>query len=277
MGVRPSGHERFDAEARGKSSCLATVSSAALRYFHFCVKSGGGPHGGLYSRRQPRTSYMSNVVTLHPRRLPDAVGTVTVDDLVRVVLHAEQQRANLARASHPRLFPGAVAYAERVAGLREQLGPLGWTSFNRQFLEGVLSPDKDVAIVPVTMLCEVDRMVVRTWPKGPRMREVIELNYWHKYGVLPTAKQLLLLGEEGAHEDPNGPLTYILLVHREGSMVRAELALPIRATASRRRGFSVECAERWPFMLQNLEPEAQIDVHETSAQEIDFQIDELDT
>lgn len=121
--------------------------------------------------------------------------------------------------------PGMYAYLSAVRALRDVLGPIGWGPYRRQNLEMVISPSKQIAIIPSSgdSFTGLDGEEPKTKnPKGNQTRELVVRN----------RNQGFLFPEMEPPEpalDPDKIPTWFLLYHLDTAMseMRMELALPI--------------------------------------------------
>lgn len=157
-----------------------------------------------------------------PRRedVPERLAKLdlTVEDLqipVRTGVEARRRTT----AHHPRSTAGWMDYAERVAALRDGLVSRGWTAEERQGLCLVVHPDRRLAVMTAigTAGTGTDDPVTTVRKRGKVTEELVAENQ------LEFALELVL--PDMPVPAQTGMPTYVLLVHRDGDIVRSELSL----------------------------------------------------
>ena len=123
--------------------------------------------------------------------------------------------------NHPPLYPGFVAWAEMVKGLREYLLPKQWTRCDKNNYSRVVNPNGTVSIAVATGdpgTGQAHSNPTTNAPKGPSTVEAVSLNLdFFKPEPNATANS----------SEDDELLTWILLVHRISANVLCELSLPL--------------------------------------------------
>jgi hypothetical protein len=125
--------------------------------------------------------------------------------------------------NHPPLHAGFVTWSNTVCALREILLPKGWQRSDEGNYSVVIHPSRSVAIAVATGDENTGNPNVTPMtksPKGPSTRNAIAENqnqvllFPELIPVLPTS-------------EPEGRLTWLLLIGHVAGKVKAELSLPI--------------------------------------------------
>jgi hypothetical protein len=139
-----------------------------------------------------------------------------------VILDSEGER-DLCSGNDAPSFPGFLAWAKKVRGLRDRLAPHDWRPNDDGNFSTVVRGDGAVSIAVATGDHRTGKRMVgdpRTkYQKGPRMLIAVEKNS-DQMGIWEQDKHVILV------PDVEGHSTWILLCNREGDRVYAELSLP---------------------------------------------------
>lgn len=191
----------------------------------------------------------------------DALGLMP-EDLIAAIVFGETHRA-LCTDDDPLTFHGTTAWARTLRGLRQQprLRQSGWIKDRVGNFETIVSPDDALAICVTTGDKETGkydpaRPFIKPRPKHPKgimLKIAIDANGWlfpELAAVAEIKAKKLRAAEKRA--------TWILLIHREGDRVYAELSLP--------SVFSVDQVQDWHhrIILDPLDVEPLIDVRDDS-------------
>lgn len=156
-----------------------------------------------------------------PRRLGELGLTV---ELLREAVRRGQHAADFCTASHPVFYPGTVAYAETVAGLRDATAALGWTFDDQENIPRTVSPDGAVVLTAVSgnqhtgMRSGAAAQTRR--PRGAAGMRIVRRNGQLEFlELLPAEERVLGAGEVVTL----GPM-WFLLFFRDGDTVRSELS-----------------------------------------------------
>jgi hypothetical protein len=184
------------------------------------------------------------------------------EDLADAISFGEKYRA-LCTDNDPRIFQGTTAWARTLRGLREnkRLLRLGWTKDRTGNFETCVCPDKSYCISVSTGSKETGKYDPAfpsikphlKHPKGIMTQAAVEVNAWLFPELAADAKKK---AEE--LEALKKRATWILLLHRDGNIVFAELSL-----ASEFSGGQVT-HWRHRIILEPLEVEPLIDVADDS-------------
>jgi len=169
----------------------------------------------------------------------------------------------------PPLFPGFSAWAMTVRALREYLLPQGWDRVDDNNYSLTVNPTGSMAIVVATgdeATGQSDASPTTRSSKGPSTAEAVASN--QQQLELPFAPFVVSSTADVSPEDRR--MTWILLVHRGPSEVRAELSLPTSmATDGKPSGWreriilgSILLDPDVPDIVppENLAPDIEIDV-----------------
>jgi hypothetical protein len=187
---------------------------------------------------------------------------LTPEDLIGAILFGETHRA-LCTDDDPLIFHGTTAWARTIRGLRQQnrLRQNGWTKARAGNFETFVSPDKSLAVCVMTGDKETgkydpSRPFISPKPKHPKgimLKTAIDTNAWLFPELAAAANDRARKLEMAAKRT-----TWILLIHRDGDTVFAELSLPSK--------FSVDQVEAWRhrIILEPIDVEPLIDVRDDS-------------
>jgi len=187
------------------------------------------------------------------------------EDLADAISFGERYRA-LCTDNDPRIFQGTTAWARTLRGLREnkRLVRLGWTKDRTGNFETCVCPDKSYAISVSTGDKETGKYNPEfpyiqprlKHPKGIMTKAAVEVNAWLFPDMAADAKK-----KADELEAVEKRATWILLVHRDGNLVFAELSLASK--------FSSGQVEEWKhrIILEPLDVEPLIDVADDSGDE----------
>jgi hypothetical protein len=157
-------------------------------------------------------------------RLPDL--DLTVDLLLDVVRQGEYARAE-ATANDPLPAGGMDAYRYRVRGFRDRKGPDGWTIRRERGLEITVSPTGSHALITRAGDAGVGLLDGYPQPKGKigdTTCDAVDAN-----ASLLLNPNWMNATRQPANDDGSAAdecQTWMLLVYREGDVVRSELSLP---------------------------------------------------
>ena len=209
-----------------------------------------------------------------PKILTSALENIEISLLRQVIIDAEMERKNHFRRTHPRLYSGWLAYAERVALLRERV-PTGWEILEEHGQAGVVTRDGRFRILPMTgdaSTGHLDGPGPRTLKRGVCTFEAVRANYETVFGH-PQPQQVLLFDPCPQVSPPADTITILLLVFREGDHLQAELAIPVEmANSGNYTAFTYH--ERLLVLDESIAP-ASVEVSETEEEHIDIAIDEI--
>ena len=136
-------------------------------------------------------------------------------------IEAGEQARSTCTTNDPPATPGFLAWARTVRRLRELLATSGWVGSEEAQLSTTNRPDGMCLIAVNAGDAGTGREIGRPKtkrPKGPATLAAVEKNY----------KQLSLFAEERpkGKRAPGTAFLWLLLVHRDGAELRAELSLP---------------------------------------------------
>lgn len=141
--------------------------------------------------------------------------------LLVAVAAGEMARATCTE-NDPLNFPGLIAWAKTTRALREEMSPLGWSAVNDRNLPIVLSPDGELAIFCSSGDDGVG--VGDTTPQTKNKKGMVTI-----CAISRNCDQLSLPFDPPVAVPP-GKLpersTWVLLVHRNATELRAELSFP---------------------------------------------------
>lgn len=125
--------------------------------------------------------------------------------------------------NHPRMFPAIAAWAETIAGVRDNLAPLGWTRSELKNYSRAADAAGRVAIAVAAGNEETGRAEGNPSTKTAKGARTVE-------AVVVNQVQLQLFenpapAEPGEGEDER--VTWLLLMYRTESEIRCELSLPV--------------------------------------------------
>jgi hypothetical protein len=143
--------------------------------------------------------------------------------ILRRAVEAGEMAGDACTDLDPPGFRGYTQWGVCTRELRLGLAPLGWTRVNRQNLPLAVSPDGLMCITVATgdPATGIENATPQT--KNPRGRVT-------QAAIMENAGQLSLFdGLERLHavaDSEPSTLTWILLFHRDGDVIRCELSLP---------------------------------------------------
>jgi hypothetical protein len=148
------------------------------------------------------------------------------EELLIEALRGGQAARDTCTKNDPPSLPGILAWGRTLRALGERLVPKSWVRTDSDNFSCVLSPTGEYALTVSTGnegTGDPDANVVTTkYPKGPATQKAVERN----------RAQLELFPRMMPQRQPVTPdgvrvLTWLLLIRRVGSEVRAELSLPL--------------------------------------------------
>jgi hypothetical protein len=173
-----------------------------------------------------------------PRRLNEL--GLSLDLLLRSIRRG-QHAADFCTASHPKTYPGSVAYGETVAGLREQTAASGWSFNDDDNIPRAVSPDGSVVVTAVSGNNDTGRREGRNAstrrPRGIASVRIVRRNGQLELEALLPPHERLPAGDDEVHFGP----TWYLLYCRDGDVIRSELSL---AKGVNETGALLEWSER---------------------------------
>lgn len=160
------------------------------------------------------------------------------DEVLWDVVRRSELAFRNSTANHPPLYPGFVAWAEAVRGLREALAPRGWRRCDDFSYSLCINPTGDIAIAVATGnegtgLVDSDPSTKST--KGPSTHDAVAWNQL-KLGLFPDGDPNTVAISRPA-DGESDRVTWMLLIHRSGSEVRCELSLPATMAEGRPDGW----------------------------------------
>lgn len=125
-------------------------------------------------------------------------------------------------ANDPPSFPGSTQWARMVRDLRERLLPRGWTKSDESNYSTVVDPTEGIAIAVSSGCANTGKpqfLPTTKSPKGPNTVAAVHANL-AQFDLFADAFPVPV--PAGA----DGPVTWLLLFHRDREEVRLELSLP---------------------------------------------------
>ena len=162
-------------------------------------------------------------------------------ELLLTAIQPGQNAADFCTPSHPKTYPGSVAWGETTAGVRDSTSLLGWSKSNEDNIPRTTSPDGSVTIIVVSG----DRRTGLRSEKAPqakRPRGEAGIRLVRRHAQIELEELLPVAVTSGADETITalGP-TWFLMNFRDEETVRGELSLAVGVSDS---GRLLEWSER---------------------------------
>jgi hypothetical protein len=149
------------------------------------------------------------------------------EEPLRIAVARGGRAVDVCTANHPRMFPPIAGWAETVCALREYGAILGWSNCDDSNYSICISPDSECAIAVATgneATGIVSAMPATRAAKGRITLEAVLVNQAN-LDLFPDEKKGAEDQAQRRHE--NKRANWILLVHRAGNEIRAELSQPV--------------------------------------------------
>ncbi len=149
---------------------------------------------------------------------------LTVELLVAAIRRG-QNAADFCTPSHPKTYPGSVAWGETTAGVRDDTSVLGWVFGDEDNIPRTTSPDGSVTVIVVSGNHRTGLRSEKA-PQGKRPRGEAGIRLVRRHAQIELEELLPVAVTSGEEETITalGP-TWFLMYCRAENVVRGELSL----------------------------------------------------
>lgn len=166
----------------------------------------------------------ATIVRVQPVEVQERLAALGVnEDALRSAVMRGQLEFASCTVNHPRMFPAIAAWAETIAGVRDNLAPLGWTRSELKNYSRAADAAGRVAIAVAAGNEETGRFEGTPSTKTAKGARTVE-------AVVVNQVQLQLFENPTSAEPAEGEderVTWLLLMYRTVSEIRCELSLPV--------------------------------------------------